>query len=95
MNERCIHRDVCRYINIDHECRDGVVVTHLATGDIAEHCERYMPARTCRNVSPSKDEAVFECSHCGETWHAMRYEMGDWMHENPVFCPSCGSRVAG
>ena len=93
MSDRCIHRGVCKHVDIYRECRDGVVVAHLATGDIAEHCERYAPVRTCRNVSPSKDKAMFECSECGHTWHVLRYEMGDWLHEGPAFCPSCGSRV--
>ena len=84
---------MCRYINIDHECRDGVVVTHLATGDIAARCERYMPARTCLNVSTSSDKAEFVCSECGARWHTMLYQMGFWLHEGPSFCPICGSRV--
>lgn len=94
MKERCIHRDVCRYVDAYIECRNGMVVTHLAVGDIAEHCNRYAPVRTCRNVSQSsKDGAMFECSECGKTWHAMRYEMGVWLHRNPAFCPSCGAKV--
>lgn len=50
--------------------------------------------RTCRNVARSgEDGAMFECSECGKTWHVLRYEMGDWLHRHPVFCPECGARV--
>ena len=36
MRESCIHRKVCRYARANTECRDGIVVVHIAACDVSE-----------------------------------------------------------
>ena len=52
---------------------------------------RYVPERTCRNVSERPGE--FECSECGATLYGGD-ETGFWIDNGDLsYCPNCGARV--
>lgn len=56
---------------------------------------RYVPERTCRNVSP--DPTGFRCSECGAEDYTSD-SMTMWRDGGPVdisFCPNCGARIEG
>ena len=82
MRESCIHRKVCRYVGVSTECRDGIVVSHLACGDVAERCGDYRSERTCRLVED--DEGRTACGECGANYLCM---------SEASYCPSCGAKV--
>lgn len=70
----------------------GRVVTTFTTK------EKYVPERTCKNVSGYDD--VFECSECRckvEIIGECGNEHGELFHVPymPAYCPGCGAEVVG
>ena len=68
----------------------------MSDGNVAVERRRYVPERTCNNMSKWPDERL-ECSECGCITDYVSYEDEPYMMTDegatiPNFCPNCGAR---